>query len=408
MLSWLRGNPQPSDDGRPPAEPALPASWYTSRDLFQMERRAIFSTSWLNVTHKSRFKKPGDYVLFDVWDFSFYLQMNKAGEINAFHNVCRHRAFPIIHKESGNSTVVGCKYHGWSYNTDGELIKAPGYDGVDFDKTKNGLHRIRTHTSPTGMIFVNFASESADVPSFEDYHSGLDNEYLGQFDFNDYEYFYSYSKTGDFNWKAFIDGYTECLHCTLVHRDLSKRYDVPNSVITNSDKRWCRFFIKRREAAAEPTDASLDVSGSDDGFFLFQYPNTGVNCYSPGWYLIRVSPLSVDRTRIDLEYYKRKDISKAEMDEFITFGKQVQTEDFDMCQQLQKNLAGKVYVTGQLNPIKEDGVIFYQQLVRQDVEAQLAREKSGLVEQTEGKIEWMTARCRKDITTCQEVEALDW
>lgn len=27
----------------------------------------------------------------------------------AFHNVCRHRAFPVVSKPSGSSLVVGCK-----------------------------------------------------------------------------------------------------------------------------------------------------------------------------------------------------------------------------------------------------------------------------------------------------------
>lgn len=38
---------------------ALPAAWYTSQEMYSLERRAIFSRKWLLTTHKLRFKKPG-------------------------------------------------------------------------------------------------------------------------------------------------------------------------------------------------------------------------------------------------------------------------------------------------------------------------------------------------------------
>jgi hypothetical protein len=78
-------------------------------------------------------------------------------------------------------------------------------------------------------------------------------------------------------------------------------------------------------------------SGDRDGFvspklrlvntqFLFMYPSATLNCYSKGWYLIRISPLSSDRTNIECEYYKHKAATLAEMEEFLAFGKQVQKE----------------------------------------------------------------------------------
>lgn len=56
------------------------------------------------------------------------------------------------------------------------------------------------------------------------------------------------------------------------------------------------------------------------------YPSATLNCYSKGWYLIRISPLSAGKTSIECEYYKHKDATTAEMEEFLSFGKQVQKE----------------------------------------------------------------------------------
>ena len=80
----------------------------------------------------------------------------KDDKIRGFHNVCRHRAYTITRKETGASTVLGCRYHGWSYDTTGRLVKAPQFDDVPgFDKSQNRLFEIHTHTTDHGLVFVN-------------------------------------------------------------------------------------------------------------------------------------------------------------------------------------------------------------------------------------------------------------
>lgn len=91
---------------------SLPASWYRSPPMYELERRAIFSKKWILVTHKLRFSKTGDYVRFQEAGFSFFLCMSRGGELNGFHNVCRHRAFPLVSNDSGTVNILSCKYHG--------------------------------------------------------------------------------------------------------------------------------------------------------------------------------------------------------------------------------------------------------------------------------------------------------
>jgi phenylpropionate dioxygenase-like ring-hydroxylating dioxygenase large terminal subunit len=62
----------------------------------------------------------------------------------------------VTKKECGSSTVLGCRYHGWSYDTKGNLIKAPEFENVPgFDKGKNGLWEVKTAVQE-GMVFINF------------------------------------------------------------------------------------------------------------------------------------------------------------------------------------------------------------------------------------------------------------
>ena len=82
----------------------FPPDWWTSNSLYQLEKRAIFSKTWLHVCHNSLFKKIGDYRTFSIAGFSFFLILGKDGRLRAFHNVCRHRAYTVATRESGESS----------------------------------------------------------------------------------------------------------------------------------------------------------------------------------------------------------------------------------------------------------------------------------------------------------------
>ena len=44
--------------------------------------------------------------------FSFFLCQDREGNLNGFHNICRHRAYPVITKDEGNAKILACQYHG--------------------------------------------------------------------------------------------------------------------------------------------------------------------------------------------------------------------------------------------------------------------------------------------------------
>lgn len=90
----------------------MPASWYTNPDLYELERRAIFSKHWLLLTHKIRIPEIGAYRRYEMAGFNFFIIKDRKGEINAFHNVCRHRAYPVVEQSEGKAQILACKYHG--------------------------------------------------------------------------------------------------------------------------------------------------------------------------------------------------------------------------------------------------------------------------------------------------------
>lgn len=49
-----------------------------------------------------------------------------------------------------------CKYHGWTYDSTGKLIRAPKFEDVaGFDRGQNGLFEVRTFVDSSGFVYVN-------------------------------------------------------------------------------------------------------------------------------------------------------------------------------------------------------------------------------------------------------------
>lgn len=79
-------------------------------------------------------------------------------------------------------------------------------------------------------------------------------------------------------------------------------------------------------------------------------------------------------SRMEFDYYHQG--TDEEFEEYFKFVRQVAMEDFELCEKAQENLEKGIYRDGILNPVKENGVAYYQQRVRELVHQQYALEKS--------------------------------
>lgn len=234
-LGGSTASAEPQKDGE--AMRALPASWYTSQEMFELERRAIFSKKWLLTTHSLRLPNTGDWLQYEIAGYPFLLVKDREGNINAFHNVCRHRAFPIVTDEGGSSRILACKYHGWSYGLNGKLAKAPGYQDLDgFDKSKNGLFPIHVHIDRNGFIWVNLDSSEKPEVAWEDDFKDIDIEpRFESINWGDYMFDHTWDMEGEYNWKILSDNYNECYHCRVAHPDIPSIADLSTYSVDTVD-----------------------------------------------------------------------------------------------------------------------------------------------------------------------------
>lgn len=248
------------------------------------------------VSHRGRFKTPGDYIVYEMAGFRFFMILGKDRIVRSFHNVCRHRAFPVARKQSGSATVLGCRYHGWSYDTTGRLTKAPYFDDKPgFDKSQNSLFEIHTKEDSFGFLHINSGTDPK-VPKSMPAEGGITGTLIKITP--DVKQLSSFELEGNFNWKLlgeFISIVSRGFlmrKCSLLTDQIvndqsrSSKTSIPASVLA-------RFFPTR---PATPT-AKLDF-----------YPLTTVHSASKShfWYQLTYNPISPTKTSLRCDVYSVK------------------------------------------------------------------------------------------------------
>ncbi len=88
----------------------LPASDYFEPAVFERERREVWAREWLYVCRESDLESPGAYSSLDAANYSLFVIRSRDGKLNGFHNVCRHRAGPLVTEPKGRCDILRCKY----------------------------------------------------------------------------------------------------------------------------------------------------------------------------------------------------------------------------------------------------------------------------------------------------------
>ncbi|KAJ5240244.1 hypothetical protein N7468_004863 [Penicillium chermesinum] len=328
-----QGGTQEKTDSEVPR--ALPASWYRSPEMYELERRAIFSKKWILVTHKLRFNKPGDFLRFEEAGFSFVITKDREGKLNGFHNICRHRAFPLINEDQGNVKILSCKYHGWSYGLNGKLAKAPKFDDVPgFKKEEQSLFPVHVHEDALGFIWVNLDTDKP-IPWEEDFKGVDTQERFKNFDFTQYKFDHTWGMTGDYNWKTLADNYNECYHCTVAHPDVANLADL-SYYYTVSTPGHIQHFSR---PLADKVDEDIQNAST------YYFPNACMTVSPHFFYMMRCVPTSAGTCSMEYEVYRHKDASDHDFEHIDGFFKRVLDEDKHLCNAAQKNLNAGVFNT---------------------------------------------------------------
>ena len=335
---------------------ALPARFYTGEGTAAADQSAIFNRHWQYICHSSQIADEGDYTVAELGQLPVIVIRTAEG-IRGYHNVCRHRAGPLAQCSGKGAKQLRCRYHGWTYNLDGSLRTATEMkDVADFDISTVRLPSLQVREFE-GLVFA--ASENP--PPFEEFIEGI-AERLAQSGYKlaDLRFHQHLSYDIDCNWKTYVDNYLEGYHVPHVHPELNKLLDYRSYVTTTT--RWHSMQFS-------PLESGDDLYGSGDALYYFLYPNTMLNILPGRLQTNRVLPLPNNRCRVEFDFFYTA--SQGEQDDArrvrdLEFSDVVQDEDIKICVDVQRGLDSGSYVAGRLNPLRENALHHFQELLRAD------------------------------------------
>jgi len=142
---------------------------FVDDDIYQEEAEKLFLRAWNFLAHEDQLRSYGDFLSTYLGADRILVVRQRDGSIKALLNAFRHRGTSICRADLGNAKSFTCSFHGWTYDSAGNLISAPnldsGYHG-ELDKSQWGLVAVPRIESYKGLVFGCFAPRA---PSLIEY-----------------------------------------------------------------------------------------------------------------------------------------------------------------------------------------------------------------------------------------------
>lgn len=362
----------PVDAGR---SYTLPSELYRSPDVYRREHELVFARSWNFACHRSQVAEPGQYVRIDVGDEEILVVRDRAGVLQAFYNVCLHRAHTLVQNDAGHTSLITCPYHAWTYRLDGSLATAPNGENVkEFKKCDFKLKSVRVEDFG-GLIFINLDPEAVSlVTQARDLLEGLQRwcPDLPKLKF-------SKRATWDIkcNWKTAIENFSECYHCAPAHPAFVDFVDMKTYSLTTHGI-WSVHLS--RTGAMEKSPYEYEYESTDgrapEYVAIFLWPNhtLWIMPGSGNISLLYMLPTGPETCREVMDYYFMDPTPTAAEAESMAYLRDVlQPEDIGLCERVQKGLRSRSYNVGRLvvdaarSGISEHAVHHFQQLYHKNM-----------------------------------------
>jgi choline monooxygenase len=338
----------------------IPSDWYTDEEHFNFEKGIIFEKEWQYAGHINQLNKPGDFFLLEVSGNPLIVIKGDDGTIKGFYNVCRHRGGPLAF-EDGNCRMLQCKYHGWTYKTDGSLRGVPRFDRVDlFDKKDYGLIPVEIDFWE-GLIFVRLSKGDKTLSSLVNGITGR----ISPINLTQKKFYARVKYKINCNWKTYVDNYLEGYHLPYVHPELCDILDVKEYITETAEYNSLQRSITKELGEFYKNDGNV--------FYYFIYPNFMLNILPGRLQTNLVLPVEKNKSLVIFDYLY-DDISEMAVEKIksdIEYSDKVQQEDIQICEHVQKGLESKAYHKGRFSVECEAGVHHFQSLLKKSYQVNL-------------------------------------
>jgi phenylpropionate dioxygenase-like ring-hydroxylating dioxygenase large terminal subunit len=230
----------------------------------------------------------GSYIAREAAGVPLVVVRGSDGKVRAFRNACRHRGMQVA-SGNGCARAFVCRYHGWTYNLEGELRHIPHQEGFPgFDKRLHPLVPVAAYER-SGLVFVTQVESAAGDISLD----GIE-KLIGP----DQRLFATAEREFEANWKIFLESFIEGYHIKSTHPESFLPYGFDNLNVVDLFGRHSRVtypFQRIKKLAAVP-----EGERRVDGLLTYVYhlfPNVLITVLSRHTNVVILEPLGVDRTR---------------------------------------------------------------------------------------------------------------
>jgi len=326
----------------------LASSYYTDKDVFRRSIEKIFSSSWQFALDADQLKDNNIIPInFLSGTLSEPLLLTKSkNQIKCISNVCTHRGHIVCSKHKNGNSLT-CRYHGRTFDLNGKVKKAIGFEGAkNFPSKEDNLQDIQTKEWKN-FIFISLSSKAKNLSALDDINKRLKN-----FPFGKIKYSQKLSNCFEINthWAIYCENYLEGFHVPFVHKELSKEINnqsykteiLKNGVLQYANK----SHIK------------------DDSFYAHYYwifPNIMFNFYDWGLSINIVEPMAMDQTRVRFLSFpiSRTKASASSTSDLV----RVEHEDQAVVESVYEGMRSRYYNSGRYSPKHERGVHYFHQLL---------------------------------------------
>lgn len=197
---------------------------YVDQDFFNAEMKYLWPHVWQWACREEQIPEIGDYVVYDIGEYSFLIVRTDTGAIKAFYNSCTHRGTKLRPSASDGSTKeFRCPFHGWRWSLDGTLKTVPCH--WDFPHVTTDTHNLDEVRVAFwgGFVFINMDENAPDLceymaPMPEHFQNWkLEDRYIELY----------IEKELSANWKTCAEAFMEGYHLLETHPQLI--YSTPDA-----------------------------------------------------------------------------------------------------------------------------------------------------------------------------------
>ncbi len=341
----------------------IPARLYVDPVYLELERERVFAHSWQLVGRLDQVAEHGTFFTAEIGTDSIVV-LRDGDTLRGFHNVCLHRAGPVAHG-CGKRQTLQCRYHGWTYTLKGELLRAPEMEDAEgFNREEMRLRGVAIDTWGP-LVFANLDGKAPPLAEMLESIPGR----VAAFGCESMRYVMRKEYELACNWKVYVDNYLEGYHIPIVHPTLNKEIDYDSYRV--EPQRYSSIQHAPLKPVAAGTERFYDPSLGKvpEAVYGWVFPNLMLNVYLGQMQTNVVVPVAHDKTLVVFEWFASAPPDDPATDSswsrLVKFSDDIQDEDVEICERVQRNLRSRVYDRGRYSAKRENGVHHFHSLLHE-------------------------------------------